>query len=277
MSLNSHIEWTDATWNPVRGCTKISPGCKHCYAETFAERFRGVKGHPYEQGFDLRLVPEKLTEPFTWRTPRLVFVNSMSDLFQPGVPDDYIQMVARVMATANWHTYQVLTKRSGKLQSMLTRKLKFAAEKENIWWGVSVEDRKHGLPRIDCLREAPARVRFLSIEPLLEDLGEIDLSGISWVIVGGESGPGARPMKKDWVVSIRRQCGEQHVPFFFKQWGGVRKARYGRKLEGRTYDEYPRRFAAPVPDRSSCAAFTEAVLKSIEKMKPVTSLVQVTA
>ena len=203
MSLNSHIEWTDATWNPVRGCVKISPGCKHCYAETFAERFRGVKGHPYEQGFDLRLVPEKLTEPFSWRSPKLVFVNSMSDLFQDGVPDSYAEAVSRVMASANWHTYQVLTKRSERLRDLLGGRLRFAAEQENIWWGVSVEDRKHGLPRVDHLRQAPGKVRFLSIEPLLEDLGEFDLSGIAWVIVGGESGPGARPMKREWVVSIR--------------------------------------------------------------------------
>ncbi len=259
MSDNSKIEWTDATWNPVRGCTKISPGCKHCYAETFAERFRGVKGHPYEQGFDLRLVPEKLPEPFTWRSPKLVFVNSMSDLFQPGVPDDYVETVARVMATANWHTYQVLTKRSERLRDMLSGKLRFAAGQENIWWGVSVEDRKYGLPRIGHLRDAPARVRFLSIEPLLEDLGKIDLSGITWVIVGGESGPGARPMKKEWVISLRNQCREQRVPFFFKQWGGVRKAKHGRSLEGRTYDEYPDRVAAPVPERADCLALAEGL------------------
>ena len=205
MSLNSAIEWTDATWNPVRGCTKISPGCKHCYAETFAERFRGVKGHPYEQGFDLRLVPEKLTEPFSWRSPKLVFVNSMSDLFQDGVPDSYTEAVSRVMASANWHTYQVLTKRSLRLRDLLGGRLRFAAEQENIWWGVSVEDRKHGLPRIDHLRQAPAKVRFLSIEPLLEDLGEFDLSGIAWVIVGGESGPGARPMKRSPGPAVRRR------------------------------------------------------------------------
>jgi protein gp37 len=258
MSLNSHIEWTDATWNPVRGCTKISPGCKHCYAETFAERFRGVKGHPYEQGFDLRLVPKKLTEPFFWRSPKLVFVNSMSDLFQPGVPDGYAEMVSRVMTIANWHTYQVLTKRSERLRDLLATKLRFAALRENIWWGVSVEDREYGLPRIEHLREAPAKVRFLSVEPLLEDLGQIDLSGISWVIVGGESGPGARPMKREWVVSIRDQCREQRIPFFFKQWGGVRKAKNGRLLDGRTYDEYPRRVTAVVPDRSQCLAFAEA-------------------
>ena len=269
MSLNSHIEWTDATWNPVRGCTKISPGCKHCYAETFAERFRGVKGHPYEQGFDLRLVPEKLAEPFTWRSPKLVFVNSMSDLFQPGVPNNYIKTVARVMATANWHTYQVLTKRSERLRDMLSGDLSFAAEQENIWWGVSVEDRKHGLPRIDHLRNAPARVRFLSIEPLLEDLGEIDLSGITWVIVGGESGSGARPMRREWVLSLRDQCLQQKVPFFFKQWGGVRKAKHGRSLEGRTYDEYPSRAAAPVPDKAKCAAFAQEFARH-----PQTRLVQ---
>ena len=239
MSLNSHIEWTDATWNPVRGCVKISPGCKHCYAETFAERFRGVKGHPYEQGFDLRMVPEKLTEPFSWRSPKLVFVNSMSDLFQDRVPDGYVKAVAHVMSTANWHTYQVLTKRSERLRNMLSEALTFAAEQESIWWGVSVEDRKYGLPRIAHLQQAPARVRFLSMEPLLEDLGEIDLTGIAWVIVGGESGPGARPMKREWVVSIRKQCREQNVPFFFKQWGGTNKKAADRKFRGRTYDEFP--------------------------------------
>lgn len=257
MSLNSHIEWTDATWNPVRGCVKISPGCKHCYAEKFAERFRGVKGHPYEQGFDLRLVPEKLTEPFGWRSPKLVFVNSMSDLFQDGVPDSYVRAVSHVMTTANWHTYQVLTKRSARMQQLLSENLRFAAEQENIWWGVSVEDQRYGVPRIAHLQQAPAKVRFLSIEPLLEDLGEIDLTGIAWVIVGGESGAGARPMKRDWVVSIRRQCREQRVPFFFKQWGGVRKAKNGRLLDGRTYDEYPLRSALPVPDRATCLSFAE--------------------
>ncbi|MFY9906911.1 MAG: phage Gp37/Gp68 family protein [Terriglobales bacterium] len=264
MSLNSHIEWTDATWNPVRGCTKISPGCKHCYAETFAERFRGVKGHPYQQGFDLRLVPEKLTEPFAWRSPKLVFVNSMSDLFQPGVPDEYTEAVSRVMAAADWHTYQVLTKRSQRLRELLQSKLHFAAEKENIWWGVSVEDRKYGLPRVDDLRQAPAKFRFLSIEPLLEDLGEIDLSGITWVIVGGESGPGARPMKREWVVSIRKQCQAQRVPFFFKQWGGVRKSKNGRLLDGRTYDEYPARVQKPIPERAHCLASAEEFGKEFQ-------------
>src|SRR5271157_4898081 len=266
MSLNSQIEWTDATWNPVRGCTKISPGCKHCYAETFAERFRGVKGHPYEQGFDLRLVPEKLTEPFLRRSPKLVFVNSMSDLFHEGVPDDYIEMVCRVMATANWHTFQVLTKRSARMRDLLCGRLGFAAGKEHIWWGVSVEDRKHGLPRIGHLQAIPARVRFLSIEPLLEDLGQFDLSGISWTIVGGESGPGARPMRKEWVVSVRDLCRDYHVPFFFKQWGGVRKSKNGRLLDDRTYDEYPERVTSPVPERASCSAYADAIRESFRNV-----------
>ena len=191
MSASTAIEWTDATWNPVRGCTKISPGCKHCYAATFAERFRGVPGHPYEQGFDLRLVPGKLSEPLKWSTPKTIFVNSMSDLFQTDVPAEFIEQVARVMRMANWHTYQVLTKRADHLRDMLCGPLSFAANLDHIWWGVSVEDRKYGLPRIDALRESPASVRFLSVEPLLEDLGEIDLKGIDWVIVGGESGRGA--------------------------------------------------------------------------------------
>ncbi|MBV8207935.1 MAG: phage Gp37/Gp68 family protein [Acidobacteria bacterium] len=239
MAERSSIEWTDATWNPVRGCTKISPGCKHCYAETFAERFRGVKGHPYEQGFDLRLVPEKLEEPLRWRAPRRVFVNSMSDLFHEKVPENYIAAVAEVMVRADWHTYQVLTKRSARMRDLLKDRLRFASSQRHIWWGVSVEDKRNGLPRVEHLRSAPARVRFLSVEPLLEDLGSLDLSGIHWVIVGGESGFGARVMKPEWVISVRRQCREQHVPFFFKQWGGVRKSRNGRKLEGRTYDEMP--------------------------------------
>ena len=177
MSEHSEIEWTDATWNPVRGCTKISPGCDHCYAETFAERFRGVPGHPYEQGFDLRLVPEKLAEPLRWTTPKMIFVNSMSDLFHKDVPDDYIERVCRVMERANWHTYQVLTKRSARMRELLQTRLRFAADLPHIWWGVSVEDRTHGLPRIEHLRQAPAAVRFLSVEPLLEDLGELNLDG----------------------------------------------------------------------------------------------------
>ena len=215
MSQSSSIEWTDATWNPIRGCTKISPGCKNCYAKTFAERFRGVPGHPYEQGFDLRLVPESLFIPLKWRLPRKIFVNSMSDLFHPEVPDDFIVRVAEVMIQAGWHTYQVLTKRSERLKSLLNTKLKFATVSPHIWWGVSVEDRRHGLPRIDDLRATPAAIKFLSVEPLLQDLGRLNLAKIDWVIVGGESGRGARPIEEVWVQSILKQCTRQDVSFFF--------------------------------------------------------------
>jgi|ERR1035441_8088708 protein gp37 len=249
MSEHSKIEWTDTTWNPLRGCTKVSPGCKHCYAETFAERFRGVPGHPYEQGFDLRLIPEKLQEPFQWSSPRRVFVNSMSDLFQKDVPDDYIEDVARVMVDANWHTYQVLTKRSQRLSEMLATKLRFAADYRHIWWGVSVEDKHYGLPRVEHLRSAQAAFRFLSIEPLLEDLADFDMSGIDWAIVGGESGNGARPMEQSWVESIMKLCRRDKVKFFFKQWGGVHKSTTGRLLRGRTYDEMPATKTMPFPSR----------------------------
>lgn len=264
MSDGSAIEWTDATWNPVRGCTKVSPGCAHCYAETFAERFRGVKGHPFEQGFDLKLVPEKLPEPMRWGRPRRVFVNSMSDLFHEQVPDEYIIRVARVMMAASWHTYQVLTKRSERMGRMLRHCLAFAAERENIWWGVSVENRAHGLPRVKHLQECPARRRFLSIEPLLECLGRVDLQGVGWVIVGGESGPGARPMSRDWVISIRDQCREAEIPFFFKQWGGVQKARNGRELDGRTYDEIPAVAAGPAPGREARVAISKRLLQLLD-------------
>src|SRR3954452_8870087 len=219
MSDHSQIEWTDATWNPVRGCTKITPGCDHCYAETFAERFRGVPGHPYEQGFDLRLVPGKLAEPLRWKTPKMIFVNSMSDLFHKDVPEDYVEAVCRVMERANWHTYQVLTKRSSSLRNLLSGRLRFAADLPHVWWGVSVEDRAHGLQRIEHRRQAPARVRFLSVEPLLEDLGELNLTGIHWVIVGGESGPGARPCHIEHVRSLVRQCEAANVAPFVKQLG----------------------------------------------------------
>ena len=239
MSDGSSIEWTDATWNPIRGCTKISPGCKNCYAERFAERFRGVPGHPFEQGFDLRLVPHKLNDPLTWHQPRRIFVNSMSDLFHEDVPEEYIVRVVDVMLRADRHTYQVLTKRAERLRSLLGTSLRDAANRRHIWWGVSVEDRKHGLPRIAELRDSPAMVRFLSVEPLLEDLGAVDLSGISWVIVGGESGPRARPMQTEWVTSLLEQCEAAGVAFFFKQWGGVQKKRRGRELNGRTYDAMP--------------------------------------
>jgi protein gp37 len=225
----------------VRGCTKISPGCAHCYAETFAERFRGVKGSPYEQGFDLRLVPEMLERPLSWRKPRRIFVNSMSDLFHEGVPDDYVEKVADVMRRADWHTYQVLTKRSERMRDLLRTKLQAASGLPHVWWGVSVENRRHGLPRVEHLREAPAAVRFLSAEPLLEDLGTLDLTGIHWVIVGGESGLGARRMDPEWVRSLRDQCRAAAVPFFFKQWGGRTAKVGGRLLDGEEWGQFPMR------------------------------------
>lgn len=234
MSTNSKIEWTDATWNPVRGCTKISPGCKHCYAERFAERFRGVKGHPFEQGFDLRLIPAKVAEPLSWRKPQRIFVNSMSDLFHDNVPTEYIQSVFYVMNQADWHQYQVLTKRAERLEE-LSDKLPWAP---HVWMGVSVESTDY-LWRIDHLRRTKAHIKFLSIEPLLGPLGKINLRGIDWVIVGGESGPGARSMNAEWVTDIKDQCVRAGVAFFFKQWGGVQKKRHGRELEGRTWDEMP--------------------------------------
>src|SRR5580658_2357519 len=251
MAEQSSIEWTDATWNPVRGCTKISPGCKHCYAETFAERFRGVPGHPYEKGFDLRLIAAKLSEPFEWSGPRTVFVNSMSDLFQPDVPDAYIEAVVNVMVEANWHTYQVLTKRSERLLQLLSGRLRFASDQRHIWWGVSVEDKRYGLPRVQHLRSAPAAVKFLSIEPLLEDLGPFNISGINWAIIGGESGHGARPMDERWVLKLLKLCRREDVDFFFKQWGGIRKSTTGRFLNGQTYDEMPDLSAAEIPSRTN--------------------------
>lgn len=250
MSIYSPIEWTDGTWNPVRGCTKISPGCVHCYAETFAERFRGVKGHPFEHGFDPRLVPDKLHEPLKWARPRRIFVNSMSDLFHYRVPDSYIHKVAEVMLAADWHIYQVLTKRPERMLDLLCGRLAQPAQAKHIWWGVSVENRKHGLPRLALLRDCPAAVKFLSVEPLLEDLGVLDLRGIHWVIVGGESGPGARAMEQGWVERILKQCRVQNVPFFFKQWGGVQKSHAGRVLNGRTFDEMPPTFFGEAPSSS---------------------------
>jgi protein gp37 len=228
------IEWTDATWNPVRGCSKVSPGCKHCYAERFAERFRGVPWHPFKQGFDLRLVPEKLGEPLRVKKPQRIFVNSMSDLFHEGVPVEYIRQVFEVMNTANWHEYQVLTKRAERLEN-LNGVIEWAP---HIWMGVSVENSDY-LWRIDHLRRTNAHVKFLSIEPLLGPIRKLNLHGIDWVIVGGESGPGARPMNKEWVIDIRDQCVRSRVAFFFKQWGGVFKKKAGRELEGRTWDEMP--------------------------------------
>lgn len=287
MAGKTKIEWSECTWNPVRGCTKVSPGCRSCYAETFAERFRGVAGHPYEQGFDPRTAPDQLDAPLHWRKPRTIFVNSMSDLFGEFVSDDYIAAVFGVMGACPQHTHQVLTKRAARLsewfvwvgdqygiggripasvvcdeaactteRSGLYMHRFHSAEKPwplpNVHLGVSVEDRKYGLPRIDHLRRCPAAVRFLSIEPLLEDLGEFDLTGIHWVIVGGESGPGARPMHPAWVRRIREQCVAAGVPFFFKQWGAwhqglrrVGKKLAGRLLDGRTWDEMPSGLLAP--------------------------------
>ncbi len=239
MSEKSPIEWTDATWNPVLGCTKVSAGCAHCYAERFSERFRGVPRHPFEQGFDLRLVPAKLDQPRRWRLPRRVFVNSMSDLFHPQVPVSYIAEVGRVMSEVQRHTYQVLTKRHERMHELLVGPLSWMGELPNVWFGVSVENRRQGLPRLQALRQTPAAVRFASIEPLLEDLEKFDLTGIDWVIVGGESGPGARPMLEAWVINVLLQCRRDDVPFFFKQWGGPRKHLNGRLLKGRTYDEFP--------------------------------------
>jgi protein gp37 len=198
-----------------------------------------VPDHPFEFGFDLRLVPEKLGEPIRWSKPKKIFVNSMSDLFHEDVPDEYIEKVCRVMLAANWHTYQILTKRAARMSALLRGKLRNVAAARHIWWGVSVENRQHGLPRIELLRSAKPVVAFLSVEPLLEDLGQIDLRGIDWVIVGGESGPGARPMSPEWVRKIHAQCRSVNIPFFFKQWGGVRKSQAGRTLDGKTYDEFP--------------------------------------
>lgn len=234
MSDRSAIEWTDATWNPVTGCTKISPGCKHCYAETFAERWRGIPGHPYEQGFDLKMWPDRLRLPLSWKKPRMIFVNSMSDLFHERVPVAFVEDVFAVMAEASWHTFQVLTKRADRLAELAP----VLSWPPNVWMGVSVETERY-LWRVDRLRTVAAAVRFLSIEPLLGPIGKIDLDRIDWVIAGGESGAGARPMDPAWVRTIRDLCRRSGVPFFFKQWGGVQKGKAGRTLDGRTWDEMP--------------------------------------
>ena len=236
----SPIEWTDATWNPVTGCTEISPGCAHCYAKTFAERFRGVPGHPYENGFDLQLRPERLEQPLRWKKPRTIFVNSMSDLFHEAVSDDYIQQVFEVMASVERHRFQVLTKRSARLAELAP----LLPWPSNVWMGVSVENQRFA-GRVDDLRRVPAAVRFLSCEPLLGDL-ELDLQDIHWVIAGGESGPGARAMEPEWIRRVRDQCAGAHVPFFFKQWGAhdsdghrVGKKKAGRCLDGLYFNAIP--------------------------------------
>ena len=233
MSSNSRIEWTEQTWNPTVGCTKISSGCKHCYAETMARRLQAMGIPGYENGFHLRLVPDRLGEPLARKKPTVYFVNSMSDLFHEKVPFDFIRKVFEVMTEADQHTFQILTKRPGRMARFCQR----TQVPSHIWLGTSVENRRHGVPRISTLREIDAPVRFLSIEPLLEDLGPLDLSGIGWVIVGGESGPGARPMQPAWVDSIKAQCDWARVPFFFKQWGawGPDGAKRSKKANGRTY------------------------------------------
>jgi protein gp37 len=238
MSDRSAIEWTEASWNPATGCDKVSPGCAHCYAETFAERFRGVPGHPYEQGFDLKLWPARLDLPLRWRRPRMIFVNSMSDLFHESIPDDFIFAVFDVMGQAAQHTFQVLTKRQDRLVD-LSPELMWH---RNIWMGVTIENRRF-IHRADRLRDVGAAIKFISAEPLLGPLEGIDLTGIDWLIAGGESGPRHRPVREEWIVDLRDRCHAEGVAFFFKQWGGPRAKSGGRLLGGQTWDEFP---AAPL-------------------------------
>lgn len=242
MGSESAIEWTERTWNPTTGCTKVSPGCKHCYAEVMARRLQAMATLGYERGFKLAIHPQRLTEPLRRKRATTYFVNSMSDLFHKQVPDEFLDQVFDVIRATPRHTYQVLTKRAERLPRYFTAR----SCPDNVWLGVSVENRRHGVPRIDLLRNVKAQIRFLSIEPLLEDLGLLDLTGIHWVIVGGESGHGARPMAKTWVENLQRQCDSAGVAFFFKQWGGwgadgVRRSKKanGRDLDGRTWDGYP--------------------------------------
>ncbi|MDD8017841.1 MAG: phage Gp37/Gp68 family protein [Bacteroidota bacterium] len=234
MATKSHIEWTEMTWNPVTGCSKISAGCKFCYAERMAKRLKAMGVKRYENGFKVTLQPDLLNTPLKWKEPKIVFVNSMSDLFHEKVPLDYIKKVFETMVKCPQHTFQILTKRSQRLLEVAPE-LPWA---KNIWIGVSVEDERV-IERVSDLQKVPAKVRFLSLEPLIGPLNKLPLKGIHWVIVGGESGPKARPMKSEWVTSIFRQCRNKKVPFFFKQWGGVRKDLTGRKLHGTTYDEMP--------------------------------------
>jgi protein gp37 len=245
MSDHSAIEWTDATWNPVTGCNKVSPGCKHCYAETFAERFRGVPGHPYEQGFDLRLWPERLALPLAWKTPKRIFVNSMSDLFHERVPDEYIDRVFETMRMASRHHYQVLTKRPERMAAYLdSRRGRFGELRTTapqIWLGASIEAQTY-IHRALVVSQLPSAVRFLSCEPLLGPLDLHEMLGeakVNWVIAGGESGHGARAMDPAWPIALRNQCHAAGVAFFFKQWGGRNKKSAGRQLEGRTWDGFP--------------------------------------
>ena len=233
------IEWTNATWNPVTGCTKISAGCDRCYAERIAERFRGVAGHPFESGFDLTLRPERLRQPLAWRRPRMIFVNSMSDLFHKKVPREFVDAVFETMERADRHVFQVLTKRSSRMRDYVNARYRSTAPPGHIWMGVSVEDGTK-LSRVRHLRDTTAEVRFLSLEPLIGPTESLDLTGIHWAIVGGESGPGARPMESEWVIRIRDRCLAFGIPFFFKQWGGTTPKAGGRLLEGREWNEWPR-------------------------------------
>jgi len=234
MATKSSIEWTESTWNPLTGCTKISPGCKHCYAERMAKRLQAMGQPNYRNGFKLTLHDHALEIPLHWKQPQMIFVNSMSDLFHEEVPLEFIQKVFDTMTKASWHTFQVLTKRSDKLLELDNELL----WPENVWMGVSIENEDYTF-RTDHLRKTHAVTKFLSLEPLLGPLEGLNLSGIHWVIVGGESGPGARPIQESWVISIRDQCLNANVPFFFKQWGGTNKKKSGRELEGRTWDELP--------------------------------------
>jgi protein gp37 len=239
MATTTAIEWTDATWNPVTGCTKISAGCDHCYAERFSERFRGVSGHPFERGFDLQLRPERLEQPLHWRQPKMIFVNSMSDVFHKRVPFAFVDIVFDTMECAHWHKFQVLTKRSSRLRDYVNARYPAGFAPQNVWLGVSVEDASK-TSRIRHLQQANATVRFLSIEPLIGSMGELNLEGIHWVIVGGESGPRARPMLIEWARGVRDQCEAAKVPFFFKQWGGSKPKSGGRRLDGREWNELPK-------------------------------------
>jgi protein gp37 len=238
MPQETSIEWTDATWNPVTGCTKISAGCDNCYAERFSERFRGVPGHPFESGFDLTLRPERIATPLRWLQPRMIFVNSMSDLFHKEIPRTFVDRVFDTMEQATWHTFQVLTKRSSLLRDFLKKHYPDRQGPKHIWLGVSVEDGTKR-SRIRHLQDSPAGVRFISIEPLIGRVGRLDLDGIHWVIVGGESGPSARAVHPDWVREIRDQCAANRVAFFFKQWGGLRPKSGGRELDGSNWDQFP--------------------------------------
>ena len=238
MSRKSTIEWTNSTWNPVTGCTKVSAGCDHCYAERLSERFRGVKGNPFEMGFDLTLRPERLEQPKHWRRPQLIFVNSMSDLFHKDIPTQYIHRVLDTMEQADWHIYQVLTKRSSLMRDFVLRRYRGRLAPPHIWLGVSIENAA-AMTRLRHLKQTNASTRFVSFEPLLGALGLVNLTGIHWVIAGGESGPGARPVKVEWLRELRDQCQAQHVAFFFKQWGGRTPKAGGNTLDERQWQEYP--------------------------------------